>query len=293
MRKPLEDIKIYIDRRKRIISQIEGQALIVCAQPEANRNGNHEFLFRQSANLYYLTGFEEPESILLLRPGRTPETVMFVRKRDRNLETWNGFRFGPEGAEKVFKIDKAYPIEDFEKEAPHLLIGVDELFYSLYKNRDMDKKVHNVIRSHHELVRRKGYGHLTIHDSHQILAEMRVIKSDLEIENMRKACSIGCGGHLAAMRFVRPGVNEHLVQAVLSHHFMMKGAKREGYNHIVASGNNATTLHYNFNDQVCQNGELLLIDAGAEYNYYTSDITRTFPVNGKFTKHKQEFIKAF
>ncbi|RYZ77397.1 MAG: Xaa-Pro dipeptidase, partial [Proteobacteria bacterium] len=128
-----------------------------------------------------------------------------------------------------------------------------------------------------------GLGMLPIHDADTMLGEYRVIKSEMELNNLREACEISAQAHLAAMRFTRPGVTERQVQAVLAHNFFMKGAAREGYNHIVASGNAATTLHYNFNDQVCKDGDLLLIDAGAEYNYFTGDITRTYPVNGKFT----------
>ncbi len=208
---------------------------------------------------------------------------MFVRRRDPERETWDGFRYGPEGCERDFKVDKAYPIDEFEKMAPQLLKEVDRVYYRLYKNQEVDHLMQSVLENAKQMQGRTGYGLLSIHDADTLLGEHRLVKSEYELTQQREACEISAQAHLAAMRFTRPGVTERQVQGVLTHHFFMKGSAREGYNHIVASGNSATTLHYNFNDQVCKDGDLLLIDAGAEYNYYTGDITRTFPVSGKFT----------
>jgi Xaa-Pro aminopeptidase len=241
------------------------------------------FPYRQDSNIFYLTGWEEPESVLIYRPGLNPETVMFVRRRDPERETWDGFRYGPEGCEREFKVDKAYPIDEFSKVAPQLLKEVDRVYYRMYKNREMDEQMQAVLESVKQMQGRTGYGLLPIHDADTMLGELRLVKSEYELTQLREACEISAQAHLAAMRFTRPGVNERQVQGVLAHHFFMNGSAREGYGYIVASGNAATTLHYNFNDQVCKDGDLLLIDAGAEYNYYTGDITRTFPVNGKFT----------
>ena len=283
MRKPTENMQVFIDRRQQLAREIQGGALIVASHPELIRNHDVDFPYRQDSNLYYLTGFEEPESILIFRPGQNPETVMFVRRKDAERETWTGFRYGPEAVEAEFKIDKAYPIDEFEKHAPSLLKGVDKLYYRLFKHPEVDVRVQKVLETVRSVQGRTGYGLMPIHDADTVLGEMRLIKSEYELNLMREACEITAQGHIAAMRFTRPGVNERQVQAVIAHNFLMKGAAREGYNYIVASGNNATTLHYNFNDQICKDGDLLLIDAGAEYKYYTGDITRTFPVNGKFT----------
>lgn len=283
MRKPTEDVKIFVDRRQRIARDLQGSALIMAAHPEHIRNHDVGFAYRQDSNMYYLTGFEEPESILIFRPGLKPETVMFVRRRDKERETWDGFRYGPEGVEREFLADKAYPIDEFMVHAPTLLKEVDQVYYTLYKNEEADKKIQSCLEKVRAIQGRTGYGLLSIHDADTLLGEYRVIKSEVELTNLREACEISAQAHLAAMRFTRPGVTERQVQGVLAHNFYMKGAAREGYNYIVASGNAATTLHYNFNDQICKDGDLLLIDAGAEYNYYTGDITRTFPVNGKFT----------
>ncbi len=283
MRKPIYDMTIFSERRRKAGEQIPGAALIIAAHPEHIRNHDVGFAYRQDSNLFYLTGFEEPESILVYRPGLAPETVMFVRKRDPERETWDGFRYGPEGVEREFKVDKAYPIDEFQKVAPQLLKEVEKVYYRLYKNPEMDLKIQNVLETVRLQQGRTGYGVLAIYDADTLLGEMRLVKSDYELSQLREACEISAQGHVAAMRFTRPGVNERQVQAVLAHHFYMNGAAREGYNYIVASGSSSTTLHYNFNDQKCKDGDLLLIDAGAEYNYYTGDITRTFPVNGKFT----------
>ncbi|MBC7372051.1 MAG: aminopeptidase P family protein [Bdellovibrionaceae bacterium] len=283
MRKPTEDIRIFAERRQRIGRELEGAALVVASHPDLIRNHDVNFPYRQDSNLYYLTGFEEPESILVFRPGMKPETVMFVRKRDRERETWDGFRYGPEGVETEFKIDKCYPIDEFLTHAPTLLKEVDAVYYRMFKNDEADALMKQCLMQVKSMQGRTGYGLLPIHDADTFLGEFRLIKSEMELNNLREACEISAQGHLAAMHFTRPGVSERQVQGVLAHHFFMKGAAREGYNYIVASGTAATTLHYNFNDQKCKDGDLLLIDAGAEYNYFTGDITRTYPVNGKFT----------
>lgn len=283
MRKPTFDMNIFSERRRKAGQEIQGGALIVASHPEHIRNHDVHYPYRQDSNLFYLTGWEEPESVLIYRPGLNPETVMFVRRRDPERETWDGFRYGPEGCEREFKVDKAYPIDEFSKVAPALLKEVDRVYYRMYKNHEMDRQIQAVLESVKQMQGRTGYGLLPIHDADTMLGELRLVKSEYELTQLREACEISAQGHLAAMRFTRPGVNERQVQGVLAHHFFMNGSAREGYGYIVASGNAATTLHYNFNDQVCKDGDLLLIDAGAEYNYYTGDITRTFPVNGKFT----------
>lgn len=286
MRKPAEKIEIFKERRQKLASQIKGSALIVASHPEHIRNHDVGYPYRQDTNFYYLTGFEEPESIFIFRPGQTPETVMFVRKKDLERETWDGFRFGPELTEKEFAIDKAYHIDDFAKVAPGLLKDIPQLYYRLYKNPWADELVREVLETLRVAQGRTGQGYMSIHDADLLIGEMRLIKSEYELSQLREACEITAQGHLAAMKFTRPGVTERQVQGVLAHQFYMRNSAREGYNYIVASGDNSTTLHYNFNDQTCKDGDLLLIDAGAEFNYFTGDITRTFPVNGKFSEEQ-------
>lgn len=292
MRKPTENPDIFKKRRARVIAGLKGAALLVAAHPEQIRNDDVHHQYRQDSNLYYLTGFEEPESFLLIRPGSSAETVMFVRQKNVERETWDGFRFGPEGTKKEFKIDEVYKIEDFEIKMIELLKGFDQLYYCLFKNPEADQLVQKVLTQLKRASGRTGYGLLDIKDADTFLGEYRLKKDADDLANQRKACEISAQGHVAAMKYTRPGVNERQVQAVLSNEFLMKGAGRLGYNHIIASGASATTLHYNFNDQVCKNGDLLLIDSGAEFNYYSGDITRTFPVNGKFSTAQRKVYEG-
>ncbi len=288
MRKPTENVDIFKKRRQKAIAQLGSKALIVGAHPELIRNDDVHFAYRQDTNLYYLTGFEEPESILLLLPGKNPQEVMFVRRKNPERETWDGFRYGPADAQTQFKFDQVYPIDEFETRASELLKGFDGIYYRLRKNLKMDDTVLSIAESLRRTQGRTGLGLLSIHDADEFLGEMRVIKDEVELHNLRTACEISAQGHISAMQKIRPGMSERQVQAILQYEFLNRGAAREGYNFIVASGNAATTLHYNFNDQPCRDGDLLLIDAGAEFNYYTGDITRTFPVNGQFTKPQSE-----
>jgi len=282
-RKPTENPEIFKRRRQKVLAGLKESALIVAAHPEYVRNDDVHFSYRPDSNFYYLTGFEEPNAILILRPGKTPESVMFVRQKNIERETWDGFRFGPEAAQKEFLMDATYPIEEFETQAIELLKGYEDVYYRLFKNPEVDQKIQNVLLNLKRAYGRSGYGLMGIKDADTFLGEYRLRKNEDDLKNQRLACEITAKAHLEAMKFTKPGVSERQVQAILAHTFYSHGSAREGYNYIVASGNNATTLHYNFNDQICEDGELLLIDAGCEMNLYSGDITRTFPVNGRFS----------
>jgi len=292
MRKPTENMKIFADRRAALAAKIKGSAMIVASHPDYIRNNDVHHSYRQDSNLYYLTGFEEPETILLFRPGMTPETVMFVREKNIERETWDGFRYGPEGVEKEFRADKAYPISEFEKVAADLLRGVDSLYYRFYKNPEVDKKIETVLQAHKTSYGRSGFGLLTVEDADAVLGEMRIKKSESEIANIRKACELSAEAHVELMKYTRPGMNEREAHGYFMYQAMKRGAAREGYGGIFAGGPNATTLHYTFNDQVLKSGDLFLVDAGGEHNYFTGDITRTFPVNGKFTEAQAEVYEG-
>lgn len=292
MRTPAENMHIFSERRKRLAEKISGSALIVAANPEYIRNHDVHHSYRQDSNMYYLTGFEEPESILLFRPGMTPETTLFVRKKNKERETWDGFRFGPEGAERDFKVDKAYPIEEFETVSQDYLKGVDSLYYRFYKNAEMDIRVQRVLENLSRSQGRTGYGLLTVQDADELLGEMRVIKSESDLVNLRRACEISAEAHVELMKATRPGITERELHGLFLYETMKKGSAREGYGGIFAAGGNATTLHYVFNDQTLKSGDLMLVDAGAEYNYFTGDITRAYPVNGKFTDEQAEVYEG-
>jgi Xaa-Pro aminopeptidase len=291
-RVPNEPIEVFVQRRKALGKKIFGSALILAAPREKIRNHDVHHPYRQSSSLYYLTGFEEPESILLFRPGMSPETVLFVRRKDSEKETWEGFRFGPEAAGPLFKVDQCYPYDEFEARAVELLKGVDKLYFRQYLNWEVDEKIQSILVKTSKAQGRTGMGLLPIYDSEELIGEMRLIKSEPEVQNLRKACQISAEVHLETMQYVRPGMNEREINGFILYQMMKRGAAREGYGAIVASGNSATTLHYVFNDQTCKNGDLLLVDAGAEFNYFTGDITRSFPVNGRFSEEQAHIYEA-
>jgi Xaa-Pro aminopeptidase len=292
MRRPNLDMNVFIDRRAQLSALARKSAVIIASHPERVRNNDVHFPYRQDSCFFYLTGFEEPESILVFRPGQTPETILFVRPKDVERETWDGFRYGPEGTEREFKIDKVYLISEFDKMIVSLLRPVEKIYYRLGIDHEFDQKILSVlgqVRSHQG---RTGAGHLPLLDAWELIGELRLKKSPYDVATMRKACEISARAHVEAMRATRPGINERELQGVLIASFLRQGAAREGYNTIVGSGDNATTLHYVFNDQECKDGDLLLIDAGAEYQYYTGDITRTFPVNGKFSAPQKRLYQG-
>ncbi len=288
-RTPAFDIKIFEKRRARIGKSIKDSAIVLFSQPEFVRNNDVHHRHRQDSNLFYLTGFEEAESVFVYRPGLKPETILFVRPKDEFRETWDGFRFGPEGAKKYYKVDEAHLISSLEEKLPEFLKDVKQVYYSLKENPEHDKVFLKAIKKTQSTFHRGSRGNLPILDSKELLGEFRLIKDETEIEWQRQACEITAKAHIETMKFVKPGINERQIEGFLQFQFKNQLAAREGYESIVASGKNATTLHYIFNDQKCKAGDLLLIDAGAEFNYFSGDITRTFPVNGKFTKIQKEF----
>lgn len=292
MRKPLENMKIFAERRARIAEQVSGAAIILSSPLESIRNGNVHNPFHQDSNLYYLTGFEEPGSILIFRPGMTPETVLFVRRKNPEMETWDGFMYGVEAAAEQFRMDKTYPLDEFEKIAPGLLKDCDRLYYRFYKNPKMDTWIQSSLLTHKMMAGRSGLGLLPVFDSDELIGEFRLKKGDADLTNMRRACELTAEAHTELMRYMKPGISERELHGFFIYQIMKRGAAREGYGGIFASGNSATTLHYTFNDQTTKDGELFLVDAAGEYNYFTSDITRSYPVNGKFTDEQAEVYQG-
>jgi Xaa-Pro aminopeptidase len=288
MRKPRENIKIFAERRTRVAEQMQGAVLILASTPETIRNGTVHHPFRQDSNLYYLTGFEEPDSIFVFRPGMKPETVMFVRVKNIERETWDGFRFGPEATESEFRIDKAYPYEEFDKLLPQLLKGADKVYFRRHKNPQVDLQVDEALLNLKASQGRTGFGLLPIYDADEFLGEFRVKKGEADIANMRKACELSAEAHIETMKYTQPGMTERELHGHFVYQIMKRGAAREGYGGIFAGGANATTLHYVFNDQPLKSGDLMLVDAAGEYNYFTSDITRTYPINGRFNEEQAE-----
>ena len=283
-RKPLLDPEVYQIRRRRLADSMKGGALILPATKEPIRNHYFHYPYRQDSNLYYLSGFDEPESCLVYRPGMSPETVLFVRQKDATREIWDGFRYGPEGAKQAFKVDEAYPIEDFEKKAPELLMEVDRLYYRLFRNEEFDKKIAAVQMTVQGGRPRGGRGLLPVMDPTPLIGELRVIKDQYDMPAMRKTCEISAIAHAEMMKATKPGVTERALHGVFLKSIMEQGASSEGYQGIVAAGSDSTCLHYVTKEKTLKDGDILLVDCGAEYEFYSGDITRSYPVNGKFSK---------
>jgi len=261
----------------------EGIAVIPAANLQV-RNDDVEHPFRQDSNFFFLTGFDEPDAVAVINPTHEQERyVLFVSPRDRDLEIWNGYRSGVEGARVDFGADSAYPLSELAEKLREYVVGRSELFYPM-GNSAHDGTIKSVLNQARRFRTRAGrVVPNSISDPHALLSEMRLHKSDVEIEMLRTACDISVEAHLEAMRFAAPGLHEYQVQAAIEYVFRVRGAPRVGYGSIVASGANACILHYVENTRRMEAGDLLLIDAAAEYGYHSADITRTFPVDGVFS----------
>jgi Xaa-Pro aminopeptidase len=278
------DSKEYARRRKQLMRIIGSDAIcIVPAAPERLRNNDSHYPYRQDSDFQYLSGFPEPDAVLALIPGRAHgEVILFCRERDPEREAWDGARAGAEGAVRTYGMDDAFPISDIDDILPGMIEGRSRVYYHFGRDAEFDVKligwvnhvrgqVKQGARAPHEFV---ALGH--------ILHDLRLFKTRDELRVMRKAAKIAAEAHVRAMRTTRAGMNEHEVEAELLHTFRRHGAV-PSYEPIVGGGANACVLHYRANNAVLKDGDLLLIDAGAEYNCYASDVTRTFPVNGRFS----------
>ncbi len=281
---------VFADRRKRLMESLGGRgAALFFAAPEATRSNDSEFDYRQNSDLYYLTGFEEPESAVLLLPGHgTHPFVMFVRKRDREREIWDGFRAGVEGAKAEFGAQEAFLVDDLDAKLPELLEGRDRLVYGLGLYPDRDTQVVRALTKVRHLAKKGKRAPREVVDPSVVLHEMRCVKTAQEVEALRRAAQVSAEAHVRAMKATRPGLTEFEIQAEIEYLFKRRGAKAPGYTTIVGSGANACVLHYVTNRDVLKAGDLLLVDAGAEVDYYTGDITRTWPVSGTFDAPQRE-----
>ena len=261
---------------------------IIPAAREATRSNDTNYRFRQDSDFFYLTGFEEPDAIAVIKPGETHEYALFVRPRDPEREIWDGRRAGVEGAKSEFGAQEALPIDKFHEKLPEILNDAEILYYRLGVNRDLDDQIIREIARMRSLNRKPIHPPETIIDPATIVHELRVVKSPEELEIMQKAADIAAEAHCEAMKAVRPGMREYEVEALIEQIFRRHGAAAPAYTSIVGAGANATVLHYINNDGELRDGELLLVDAGAEYRGYASDITRTFPINGRYSKAQRE-----
>lgn len=285
--------KIYIKRRKQLMRMMnENSVAILPAALTLVRNRDVEHGFRQDSDFMYLSGFNEPEAVIVLIPNRKQgEYILFCRDRDPTKETWNGRRHGMEGAVEVFGADDAYPIDDLDEILPGLMEDRESVYYSIGLNPDFDKHVLKCVNDLRTQSRRGARVPYEFVSLEYLLHDMRLYKSREELSLMRKAAKISVRAHINAMKVCEPGVYEYELEAEFLSEFRRNGAGW-AYTSIVGGGENGCILHYTENNSALKDKELVLIDAGAEYEGYAADITRTFPVNGKYTVPQKEIYEV-
>ena len=285
---PVFPLAVFAARRAQVVRRMRelvpgGGVLVLTATPAATRNHDVEHPYRADADLFWLSGFEEPEAVAVLEPAAEKPFTLFVRPRDRERETWTGRRAGVEGAVLAFGADRAFPIDELDAQLPQLLNGRSALWYR-FGGTDpaFDARLSRLLGVLRRRERSGGGAPARIEEPGQILHELRLIKAPEELLALRRAVELTRRGHLAAMAAARPGIHEYELQSLLEREYRGGGARGWGYSPIVAAGANATILHYNENSAQAGDGELILIDSGAEVDLYTADVTRTFPASGKF-----------
>ncbi len=274
----------YSQRRQQLMSQMEANSIaIVPTAVETVRNRDVEHPFRQDSDFYYLSGFAEANACLVLIPGREQgEYIVFCNPKDPALEIWTGRRAGPEGVAKEFYADEAYPIEAIDSVLPELIEGKARVYSVMGANSQFDTQLNHWLNQVKAMVRKGAQVPHEFSALDHLLHEMRLIKSPAEIEIMQKAADISAAAHCRAMQVAKPGCFEYQLEAEILHEFTREGSRWPAYPSIVGGGDNACILHYTNNDMPIADGGLILIDAGCELDYYAADITRTFPVSGKF-----------
>ena len=249
-----------------------------------SRNRDVDHIFRSDSSFHYLSGFDEPESVIVLVPGRPHgEYLLFCRERDLDKEIWDGYRAGQEGAIDQYGADDSYPYSDLDDILPGLLEGKEKVFYTMGTRYGFDQRMVGWLNHLRNASRQGKHSPNEIIELEHCLNELRLYKSSSEIKAMRRAAEVSSQAHIRAMQFTKPGKWEYQVEAEIIHEFMKNDCRSPAYPSIVGGGENGCILHYVENNHRLKNNDLLLIDAGAEYDYYAADITRTFPVNGKFT----------
>ena len=288
------EMQLFAERRARFAERMEpGSVALFPASREKIRNHDVHYPFRQNSDFYYLTGLDEPESIAALIKEASGELryILFVRPRDILDEIWTGVRAGVEGAREWLGATEAFELSEANKEIPALLEDRLAVYYALGFDDTFDRRVIGWLRSVRAAMRGGVNPPEQVRDPRAILHELRLRKTPAELELLRKACAISREAHREAMKAVQPGMNEFQIQALLDFIYRRNGSERNGYNHIVAGGKNACILHYDRNNQPLHDGDLLLIDSGAEYGHYSADITSTFPVNGRFSDKQKRIYE--
>ena len=279
-------MKPYSTRRASLLAQMQAQGggiAIIPTAPEVMRNRDADYPYRHDSYFYYLSGFTEPDAVLVLIAGKQNQSILFCRDKNLEREIWDGFRYGPDVAREKFGFDQAFAVEQLDQEMPGLLSDAGAVFYTLGQNEKRDAQLQNWLQGVRAMGRSGVEAPAGIYDVQRLLDQMRLIKDDDEIAAMTRAGEISAAAHCRAMRLARPGLREYHLEAELLHEFRYNGAQAPAYGSIVATGANACVLHYRASDAELKDGDLVLIDAGCEFDSYAADITRTFPVNGKFT----------
>jgi Xaa-Pro aminopeptidase len=279
-------MKSYAARRANLMAQMRakgGGVAIIPTAPEVMRNRDADYPYRHDSYFYYLSGFTEPESVIVLVAGKTNRSILFCREKNLEREIWDGYRYGPEAAREKFGFDAAFPIEALNTEMPELIANAPALFYALGSDAKLDAQVQEWLQTVRMQARAGVTAPATMHDVNVLLDEMRLFKDAEEVGVMKRAAAISAEAHRRAMRTSRPGLREYQLEAELLHEFRRQGSQFPAYGSIVATGANACVLHYRAGDAEIRNGDLVLIDAGCELDGYASDITRTFPANGTFS----------
>lgn len=283
----------FLQRRQRILSaMVPDSVMIVAAADHAVRNRDVEYPYHPEADFLYLTGFDEPDAILVLRrEGRKREQILFCQERDPEVEQWSGERMGTERARAQLKMSTAWPIEQWQEQLPTLLQGVSDLYLNLGEESVVEQAVLRQLKQFRQRSRAGVKFPRSIHSTDPLLHEQRILKSSTELRLMKRAAEISVAGHRRAMQKCRPGMVEQALEGEILHEFSRQGSRTVAYDSIVGGGNNACTLHYIRNADPLRDGDLVLIDAGAEWQGYAADITRTFPVNGRFSTPQRQLYE--
>ena len=277
----------YQARRKALAAKLPEQSIaVVAAAKEAHRNGDAHYRFRQDSDFYYLTGFNEPDALLLITSGLESQSILFNRPKNPAEEQWTGKRLGQQGAVDYLGMDLAFSLDNLKQELVDLLIGKEKIYYSFGKNVLLEQQIMDAIMTVKSQVRRGIKAPTSINDLEPFISEQRLFKSEAEIALMRRAAEISVAAHKRAMRMCAQVKNEYELEAELTYEFSRQGCRSVAYDSIVGGGENACILHYTANNKPLKSGDLVLIDAGGEYENYAADITRTFPVNGVFSKEQ-------
>ncbi|MES2025998.1 MAG: aminopeptidase P N-terminal domain-containing protein [Pseudomonadota bacterium] len=287
-------MKPYTDRRASLIAQMQakgGGIAIIPTAPEVMRNRDADYPYRHDSYFYYLSGFTEPEAVIVLIAGAENQAILFCREKNMEREIWDGFRYGPDVARNTFGFDAAYPIEALDTELPKLMANVPALFYALGSDSKLDTQVQGWLQTVRTQARAGVTPPTAAYDVHVLLDEMRLFKDASEVDIMQRSADIAAAAHRRAMRISRPGLREYHLEAEILHEFRNSGSQFPAYGSIVATGANACVLHYRASDAELKDGDLVLIDAGCELDSYASDITRTFPANGKFSGPQKELYE--